>query len=122
MPAELTPRPALFLDRDGVLNEDPGYVYRVEDFVWIPGAREAIAAFKAAGVRLGIQWLSSTSMPSRKLSSTPPSQKATRRAGGRAWRLRVMCRAGVAGVAGGRRRLRTGAESMPTGRPATSAT
>lgn len=49
MPAELTPRPALFLDRDGVLNEDPGYVYRVEDFVWIPGAREAIAAFKAAG-------------------------------------------------------------------------
>jgi D-glycero-D-manno-heptose 1,7-bisphosphate phosphatase len=46
---DLLPRPALFLDRDGVLNEDPGYVYRVEDFVWIPGAREAIAAFKAAG-------------------------------------------------------------------------
>lgn len=43
------PRPALFLDRDGVLNEDPGYVYRWEDFVWIPGAREAIAAFNAAG-------------------------------------------------------------------------
>lgn len=44
-----TLRPALFLDRDGVLNEDPGYVYRWEDFVWIPGAREAIAAFNAAG-------------------------------------------------------------------------
>lgn len=44
-----TPRPALFLDRDGVLNEDPGYVYRWEDFVWIPGAREAIAAFNRAG-------------------------------------------------------------------------
>ena len=43
------PRPALFLDRDGVLNEDPGYVYRWEDFRWIPGAREAIAAFNAAG-------------------------------------------------------------------------
>ena len=43
------PRPALFLDRDGVLNEDPGYVYRWEDFRWIEGAREAVAAFNAAG-------------------------------------------------------------------------
>ena len=44
-----TPRPALFLDRDGVLNEDPGYVHRWEDFRWIPGAREAVAAFNRAG-------------------------------------------------------------------------
>jgi D-glycero-D-manno-heptose 1,7-bisphosphate phosphatase len=44
-----TPRPALFLDRDGVLNEDHGYVHRWEDFRWIAGAREAIAAFNAAG-------------------------------------------------------------------------
>ena len=43
------PRPALFLDRDGVLNEDPGYVHRWEDFRWIPGAREAVAAFNRAG-------------------------------------------------------------------------
>jgi len=43
------PRPALFLDRDGVLNEDPGYVHRWEDFHWIPGAREAVAAFNRAG-------------------------------------------------------------------------
>ena len=42
-------RPALFLDRDGVLNEDRGYVSRWEDFAWIPGAREAVAAFNAAG-------------------------------------------------------------------------
>jgi len=42
-------RPALFLDRDGVLNEDSGYVHRWEDFRWIPGAREAIADFVAAG-------------------------------------------------------------------------
>jgi D-glycero-D-manno-heptose 1,7-bisphosphate phosphatase len=40
-------RPALFLDRDGVLNEDRGYVHRWEDFCWIPGAREAVAAFNA---------------------------------------------------------------------------
>ena len=53
-PAPHTPqtpplRPALFLDRDGVLNEDHGYVSRWEDFCWIPGAREAVAAFNRAG-------------------------------------------------------------------------
>ena len=42
-------RSALFLDRDGVLNEDRGYVYRWEDFRWIPGARETVAAFNRAG-------------------------------------------------------------------------
>jgi D-glycero-D-manno-heptose 1,7-bisphosphate phosphatase len=42
-------RPALFLDRDGVLNEDRGYVSRWEDFRWIPGARETVAAFNRAG-------------------------------------------------------------------------
>jgi len=40
-------RPALFLDRDGVINVDKGYVSRVEDFEWVPGAAEAIAAFNA---------------------------------------------------------------------------
>jgi D,D-heptose 1,7-bisphosphate phosphatase len=35
-------RPAVFFDRDGVLNVDKAYVYRIEDFDWIPGAREAI--------------------------------------------------------------------------------
>jgi len=43
------PRPALFLDRDGVLNEDPGYVYRWEDFRWIEGAIEVVGAFNRAG-------------------------------------------------------------------------
>jgi D-glycero-D-manno-heptose 1,7-bisphosphate phosphatase len=43
------PRPALFLDRDGVLNEDQGYVHRWENFRWIAGAREAVAAFNRAG-------------------------------------------------------------------------
>ena len=42
-------RPALFLDRDGVINVDKGYVSRVEDFEWITGAVETIAAFKARG-------------------------------------------------------------------------
>jgi D-glycero-D-manno-heptose 1,7-bisphosphate phosphatase len=48
-PDHPAPRPALFLDRDGVLNEDQGYVHRWEDFRWIPGAREAVAAFNRAG-------------------------------------------------------------------------
>jgi len=42
-------RPTLFLDRDGVLNEDRGYVARWEDFRWIAGARETVAAFNRAG-------------------------------------------------------------------------
>jgi D-glycero-D-manno-heptose 1,7-bisphosphate phosphatase len=42
-------RPTLFLDRDGVLNVDHGYVHRWEDFDWIPGAREAVRRFNAAG-------------------------------------------------------------------------
>ncbi len=43
------PRPALFLDRDGVLNVDRNYVYRSEDFEWIEGAIETIKAFNARG-------------------------------------------------------------------------
>lgn len=42
-------RPALFLDRDGVLNIDHGYVHRWADFQWMEGARETVAAFNAAG-------------------------------------------------------------------------
>jgi D-glycero-D-manno-heptose 1,7-bisphosphate phosphatase len=42
-------RPALFLDRDGVINVDKGYVSQVADFEWIEGAAETIAAFKARG-------------------------------------------------------------------------
>jgi D-glycero-D-manno-heptose 1,7-bisphosphate phosphatase len=49
VPHTAPPRPALFLDRDGVLNEDLGYVYRWEDFRWIDGAREVVAAFNRAG-------------------------------------------------------------------------
>jgi D-glycero-D-manno-heptose 1,7-bisphosphate phosphatase len=43
-------RPAVFLDRDGTLNEDLGYVHRFEDFHWLPGAKDAIHRLNAAGV------------------------------------------------------------------------
>ena len=33
---------ACFLDRDGVINKDIGYLHKVGDFQWIEGAKEAI--------------------------------------------------------------------------------
>ena len=35
-------KPAIFFDRDGVLNEDLGYVFEPKNFNWINGAKEAI--------------------------------------------------------------------------------
>jgi len=43
---------AVFLDRDGTLNIDKGYVHRIEDWEWIPGAMEAMVALKNAGFLL----------------------------------------------------------------------
>jgi len=43
-------RGAIFFDRDGVLNEDRGYVGRIEDFRWIDGAREAVRRVNEAGL------------------------------------------------------------------------
>lgn len=42
-------RRALFLDRDGVINIDHGYVGSRERFEWVEGAREAIAHATGAG-------------------------------------------------------------------------
>lgn len=35
-------KPAIFFDRDGVLNLDKGYVFRVDDFIWMDGALDAL--------------------------------------------------------------------------------
>ena len=42
-------RPAAFIDRDGVLNADLGYVGRIEDFHWLPGAVAAMGRLQQAG-------------------------------------------------------------------------
>lgn len=45
----------IFLDRDGVINEERGtYTYRVEDFNILPGVKEAIRRFKNDGFLLVI--------------------------------------------------------------------
>ena len=44
-------RRAAFIDRDGVLNEERAFVHRIEDFVFLPGAIEALRALERAGYR-----------------------------------------------------------------------
>lgn len=44
------PRPAVFLDRDGVIVEEVGYLHKVEDIAMIPSAAEAVARLNQAGV------------------------------------------------------------------------
>jgi D-glycero-D-manno-heptose 1,7-bisphosphate phosphatase len=43
---------AVFLDRDGVLNEEKHYLHRVEDFVLLPGVPAALARLAAHGFLL----------------------------------------------------------------------
>nr|MBP3725033.1 D-glycero-beta-D-manno-heptose 1,7-bisphosphate 7-phosphatase [Campylobacter sp.] len=43
---------AVFLDRDGVINEDSGYVSKISDFKFINGVFEALRGFKELGYLL----------------------------------------------------------------------
>lgn len=43
---------AVFFDRDGVLNHDHGYLYKIEDFFWIEGAKKAISLCREKGYKI----------------------------------------------------------------------
>ena len=43
---------AIFLDRDGTLNVDTGYVFRRADWQWLPGAKEGLKILADAGFLL----------------------------------------------------------------------
>ncbi len=45
---------AVFLDRDGVLNEERNYLHRVEDVVVLPGAQSGLKRLADAGFKLFI--------------------------------------------------------------------
>ena len=45
-------RPAVFLDRDGTINVDKGYVHRIDQWEWIPNVVPAMRSLVAAGFSL----------------------------------------------------------------------
>ncbi len=48
----LARNPALFLDRDGVINVEKNYLYRIEDFEFIDGIFELCRYFQAKGYKV----------------------------------------------------------------------
>jgi D-glycero-D-manno-heptose 1,7-bisphosphate phosphatase len=45
-------RKAAFVDRDGVINAESGFLHRAEDFVFLPGAIQGLQRLQAAGYLL----------------------------------------------------------------------
>ena len=43
---------AIFLDRDGTINVDKAYVYKITDFEFLPGVKEALVLLRRTGYRL----------------------------------------------------------------------
>ena len=64
---------AVFLDRDGVINQDTGYVASVDDFHFIDGAIEALQLLKKKAT---VWWWSPISLALRVVSS-PESNLCT---------------------------------------------
>lgn len=45
-------RPAAFLDRDGILNQDIGYAHRPDQIIWIPGAMDVVRLLNQNGFQV----------------------------------------------------------------------
>lgn len=45
---------AVFFDRDGVLNKDVAYLYKIQDLVWVDGALKALAYLTELGYKIFI--------------------------------------------------------------------
>ena len=45
-------RKVLFLDRDGVINKEVSYLYKISDLEWVDGAKEALAYAYSKGYDL----------------------------------------------------------------------
>ncbi len=43
---------AIFLDRDGTINVEKNYLYKIEDFEFLPGVIQALSLFREAGFLL----------------------------------------------------------------------
>lgn len=47
-------QPAVFLDRDGTINVEKGYVYRIDDFEYIEGVIDGLRSLRGWGYQLVI--------------------------------------------------------------------
>ena len=45
-------RPMVFLDRDGVINQDSDYVHRADQVIWVEGAKQAVRHLNELGYRV----------------------------------------------------------------------
>ena len=68
---------AIFLDRDGTINEDPGYISDPSDVILIPRAAEALAALKKKGFKLIV--VSNQSGIARGIMSREDVEKVNKR-------------------------------------------
>ena len=68
-------KPAVFLDRDGVINIDKGYVNKISEFEWIEGSKNAIKYIKDQGYYIFV--VTNQSGIARGLYSEDDYQKLT---------------------------------------------
>ena len=51
---DASPRPGLFLDRDGVIVEEHPHMHRLQDMRWMPGIAELVGRANRAGVSVAV--------------------------------------------------------------------